>query len=150
LAFRLQAQRGEDVPQFDESVVLARVFGSELTLIGLLSEGIQTRLCAWVEFQRTESAHAIGIEQRAADSSRLSSTPSTPELGFMTKGYHKIKLRVENAFAPELVAVHPVEEQDGGFAGRKDVLHFGGVPPKASFRHRFVHRQRSVKEAWDL
>ena len=42
------------------------------------------------------------------------------------------KLRVEDPFAAELMALHPVEEQDRGSIGRKDVLDLGGTPPKAA------------------
>lgn len=50
------------------------------------------------------------------------------------------KLRVEDAFAAELMALHPVEEQPGGIIGGKNVLDFGGVPPKTGLGHSLVRR----------
>lgn len=57
------------------------------------------------------------------------------------------ELRVENPFAPQLMALHPIQEQDGGVVGGENVLHFGGVPPEAGLGHRLVRRQRFLKAA---
>jgi hypothetical protein len=62
LALGSQAQRRQDVAQFDESVVLSRFVISQMPLIGLLRKKIEPSLGLSIKLDLTKRSDAVSIQ----------------------------------------------------------------------------------------
>ena len=60
---------------------------------------------------------------------------------------HGRKLGVQNSFATLLMALHPVEKQNGGIVIGENLLDLGGIPPEAGFGQGGFRGQRILKTA---
>ena len=62
LPLRFQTQRGDDIAEFDESIILPCFVCRELIFVGFVGQQIETRFRVLSKRQLAESSHALGVK----------------------------------------------------------------------------------------